>query len=95
MPKMEMIDKSEAMAEWLLNSPRGAHLRTYVGYLDSIDETHAGRLELEDGDSAYKLRKGLTTAAAMRGVDITIKHNAGGPMYFWLGKEALKSQQSK
>lgn len=94
MPTLSIVDKLEAQRESLLNSPRGAHLRVYLGYLDSLDEGKAGVLELSEGDSVYRVRKALRTAAELKQVSITIKANGKeGPVYFWLDKETDKPKR--
>ena len=83
MPTFESMSRSEAELQ-SASGLRAALMREYIGYIESIAASEAGRLAAGPDESLVAIRRRLGAAARYLGREITIKRTEDA-LYFWHG----------
>ncbi len=81
MPKFHIVPTTE-VPQRKVASREAAVRAEYVGYIDKIGRTHAGKLTPSEGETTQALRRRLGAAAKHTGKELVVKRN-GQDIYFW------------
>ena len=84
MPTFEIMSAREAHLELSLRGSRGEVLREYIGYIEQVDDGHAGKLTALESETTAAVRRRLGAAAQLLDKTLTVTRD-GRVVYFWEG----------
>ena len=82
MPRFDVIPMNEARVN-SMTGKRAEILREYIGYVQSVPEDQAGKLEIGPGETTNAIRRRLSAAAEALGKKLVIQRTAN-IIYFWV-----------
>ncbi len=81
MPKFHVVPTTEVPQRERAGREEAVRAE-YVGYIDQIGRTKAGKLTPSDGETTQALRRRLGAAAKHTGKELIVKRNSQD-IYFW------------
>ena len=84
MPKFHVVSTSEVPQRQRVRREEAVR-DEYVGYINQIGRTKAGKLTPSEGETTQALRRRLGAAAKHTGKELIVKRN-GSEIYFWRKK---------
>ncbi len=85
MPTFDQVPLQEAMMK-TATGKTAPITQEYLGYIEQLTESQAGRLQPGQGESVATVRRRLGAAVKLSGKDIVIKRQ-GNEVYFWVQQE--------
>ena len=82
MPDFELVPLDEAERNTQLVGKRGAPKRQYIGYIERLEDGHAGKLKGSEGETTAAIRRRLGSAAKYLGKELVVQR-VGDQLYFW------------
>ena len=70
MPTFEIMSAGEAHLELALRGSRGEVLREYIGYIEQVDDGHAGKLTALESETTAAVRRRLGGAPVKRDLGV-------------------------
>ena len=81
MPKFSVVPTARVPQRQRARREEAARAE-YVGYINQVGRTKAGKLTPSEGETTQALRRRLGTAAKHAGKELVVKRN-GQDIYFW------------
>ena len=82
MPNFELVPLDEAERNTKLIGKRGAIMREYIGYIERLEDGHAGKLQGSEGESTAAIRRRLGAASKYLDKELVMQR-VGDQVYFW------------
>jgi predicted RNA-binding protein YlqC (UPF0109 family) len=82
MPDFELVTLDEAERNTKLIGKRGAMMQEYIGYIEQLEEGHAGKLQGNEGETTAAIRRRLGAAAKYLGKELVVQR-VEDQVYFW------------
>lgn len=82
MPNFELVPLDEAEQNTKLVGKRGTIMREYIGYIEQLEEGHAGKLQGNEDETTAAIRRRLGAAAKYLGKELMVQR-VEDQVYFW------------
>ena len=82
MPNFELVPLDEAERNTKLVGKRGTIMREYIGYIEQLEEGHAGKLQGNEDETTAAIRRRLGAAAKYLGKELMVQR-VEDQVYFW------------
>ena len=83
MPKLEIVQLIEAQTKTSTGQSRV--VLEYLGMIKQPGPGQAGKVIPDEGETTQAIKRRLSTAAKLAGINLTVKKADDG-VYFWVGK---------
>ena len=80
--KIELVPLDEAERNTQLIGKRGGLMREYIGYIERLEDGHAGKLQGNEVETTAAIRRRLGSAAKYLGKELVVQR-VGDQLYFW------------